>query len=100
MRRAAGLFDRRVTRLLVATGGFAVATGFLGLVQGPSANFAWLLIVVGLALVAVSAAGLSESDAAGRIWSVSSFRVRPSASRIADLPITPRVPRGVSPPRR
>ena len=99
MERSAGLSDWRVTRLLLAAGAFATATGLVALLQGPSANVAWLLLVVGFALVVASTGGLAHDDAAGRIRSDLGARVRPSASTIACLPITLRTPRGVSPPR-
>ena len=109
MGRSADLFDWRVTRLLIATGVFAMATEILGIVQGPSSNFiaqgpssnfAWLVIVVGFVLVVASTGELSDGVVAGRSRSILRSRVNPYTSRIACLPITPRVPRGVSPPRK
>lgn len=100
MRRSAGLFGWRVTRLLIATGVFAMATGFVGIAQGPSSNFAWLAIVVGFVLVVASTGEFSDGPVAGRSRSILPSRVNPFTSRIACLPITPRVPRGVSPPRK
>jgi hypothetical protein len=100
MGRSAGLFDWRVTRLLIATGAFAMATGILGIAQGPSSNFAWLAIVVGFVLVVASTGELSDGVVAGRSRSNLRSRVNPFTSRIACLPITPRMPRGVSPPRK
>lgn len=99
MERRAALLMWRVTRLLLATGGFAVATGILGILQGASSHSAWLLIVLGIALVVVSTSGRPVDEAVGRDWSVLSARVRPFASGFAILPITPLTPRGVSPPR-
>jgi hypothetical protein len=99
MGRSAGLFDWRVTRLLTATGAFAMATGILGIAQGPSSNFALLAIVVGFVLVVASTGELSDGVVAGRSRSIPRSRVNPFTSRIACLPITPRMPRGVSPPR-
>jgi len=99
MERRAALFIWRVTRLLLAAGGFAVATGTLGLLQGASSNSAWLLIVLGIALVVVSKSGRPVDEAVGRDWLVLSVRVRPFTSGFAILPITPLTPRGVSPPR-
>jgi len=100
MGRSAGLFDWRVTRLLIATGVFAMATGIIGISQGPSSNFAWLVIVVGFVLVLASTCELSDGLVAGRSRSILRSRVNPFTSRIACLPITPRMPRGVSPPRK
>jgi len=100
MRRSAGLFGWRVTRLLIATGAIAMATGILGVEQGPSPNFAWLAIVVGFVLVVASTGEFSDGPVAGRSRSILPSRVNPFTSRIACLPITPRMPRGVSPPRK
>ena len=100
MGRSAGLFDWRVTRLLIATGAFVTATGILGIAQGPSSNFAWLVVVVGFVLVVASTGELSDGVVAGRSRSILRGRVNPFTSRIACLPITPRMPRGVSPPRK
>ena len=100
MGRSAGLLDWRVTRLLIATGAFAMATGILEIAQGPSSNFAWLAIVVGFVLVVASTGELSDGVVAGPSRSVLRSRVNLFTSRIACLPITPRMPRGVSPPRK
>jgi hypothetical protein len=100
MGRSADLFDWRVTRLLIATGVFAMATGILGIAQGSSSNFALFVIVVGFVLVVASTGELSDGVVAGRSRSVLRSRVNPFTSRIACLPITPRMPRGVSPPRK
>src|SRR5664280_2482287 len=93
MGRSAGLFDWRVTRLLIATGAFAMATGILGIAQGPSSNFAWLAVVVGFVLVVASTGELSDGVVAGRSRSILRRRVNPFTSRIACLQITPRMPR-------
>src|SRR5664280_2976947 len=78
MGRSADLCDWRVTRLLNATGVFAMATGILGIAQGPSSNFiaqgpssnfAWLVIVVGFVLVVASTGEISDGVVAGRSWS-------------------------------
>src|SRR5450631_469796 len=100
MGRSAGLFGWRVTRLLMATGAIAMATGTLGIAPGPSSNFAWLAVVVGFVLVVASTCELSDGVVAGRSRSILRSQVNPFTSRIACLPITPRTPRGVSPPRK
>ena len=100
MGRSVGLFDWRVTRLFIATGVFAMATGILGIAQGPSSNVAWLVIVLGFVLVVASTGELSDGVVPARSRSIRRSRVNSFTSRIACLPITPRMPRGVSPPRK
>lgn len=99
MERGAELLEWRLTRPLLAAGAVASATGAFGLGQGPSTNFALLLVAVGIALVVVSTSRFAVEVATAQIWSVSSVRVRASASPVACLPFTPRTPRGISPPQ-
>ena len=76
MRPNHGLFSWKVTRALFAVGGFIVMTGIIRLVLTASWTYVWL-VLVGLALVALSTRGPWDSEASGRNRSVLGFRVRP-----------------------
>jgi len=76
MRRRHGLFSWMVTRALFSVGSFAVMTGIIQLVLTTSWAYVWL-ILVGLALVALSTLGPWDSEESGRNRSVLGFRARP-----------------------
>ena len=71
-----GLFSWKGTRALFAVGSFAVMTGIIQLVLTTSWAYVWLLLV-GLALVALSTRGPWDSEESGRNRTVLGFRARP-----------------------
>lgn len=71
-----GLFSWKVTRAFFAVGLFLVMTGAIRLVLAASWAYLWL-VLVGIALVALSTRGPWDSEESGRNRSVLGFRVRP-----------------------
>lgn len=75
MRSNHGMFSWKVTRYLFSIGSFVVLTGILRIVLTASWGYIWI-ILLGLALVALSTRGPWDSEASGRNRSVLGFRVR------------------------
>ena len=78
-------FSWKVTRLLFSSGIMAIffALARLGSLPAP---YLWILIIVGIALVAVSTRGPWDSEASGRSRSVLGFHARPE-----EKPKTPKL---------
>jgi len=74
-------FSWKVTRLLFSSGTMAIFFG-LARLGASSEPYLWILIIVGIALVAVSTRGPWDSDASGRNRSVLGFHARPEKKQI------------------
>ena len=77
MRNERGLFPWWVTRVLFSLGVMSVFSFVFQVLLRSASPYSWILILVGLALIAVSVHGPWDSEASGRNRSVLGFRARP-----------------------
>ena len=77
MRNDRGWFPWRVTRALFALGTISIFTGVFPLLLRSATVYSWVLILVGLTLIAVSVRGPWDSEESGRNRSVLGFTARP-----------------------
>jgi hypothetical protein len=81
MRSGRGLFPWWVTRTVFLAGVMALTSFALRCVLSSASVFTWVLIPVGLALVALATRGPWDSTASGRNRSVLGFRARTDENR-------------------
>ena len=77
MKSDRGLFPWWVTRFLFSWGVMAIVAYVLQFVLGLTSPYSWILILIGLVLIAVSTRGPWDSEIDGRNRSVLGFRARP-----------------------
>lgn len=70
-------FSWIVTRLLFTTGTIAIFSGIAWYFSGSYGPTAWIIVLVGVALVAVSTRGPWDSESSGRNRSALRFHARP-----------------------
>ena len=77
MKSDRGLFPWWVTRILFSLGTIAIVSYVLQLVLGSATPYSWMLILVGLVLIAVSTRSPWDSETGGRNRSILGFKARP-----------------------
>ena len=77
MRNGRGLLPWWLTRVVFSSGAMAIFSCIFQLVLGSTTSYSWVLLVVGLALIAVSVLGPWDSEDSGRNRSVLGFNARP-----------------------